>query len=106
MSIESWKKEFYPISADEVKEKDAVEASLKKWRGLLPKNLEKHNVRLERRSNLTMLIDKATGEVYINIIGVETCALCTYYYNKDCTNWPELMVNLLQRIFNEENRRT
>jgi hypothetical protein len=34
MSLESWKAEFYPIPADEVKKKDALAHSLRKWEGL------------------------------------------------------------------------
>ncbi len=47
MSIETWKREFYPIEATEAAKLDAVACtahSLKKWEGLLKRNTDKHKV--------------------------------------------------------------
>lgn len=47
MSIESWKREFYPTPAANATNDDitAIEHSLKKWVGLSKSNLDKHNLR-------------------------------------------------------------
>ena len=60
MSKKSWEKEFYPVEADS-KEAMArpIAYSLKKWRGLTPENLARHNL----------------TESPIEISG-DTCALC------------------------------
>lgn len=47
MSLETWKKEFYPIPANSRKIKTelaAVEHALQKWEGLRARNLKKHEV--------------------------------------------------------------
>lgn len=49
MSLETWKAEFYPEDAalfytEQRSALEAVEHSLRKWRGLLPENLAKHGV--------------------------------------------------------------
>lgn len=63
MSKKTWKEEFYPIPADEVPLKRAVAHSLKKWRGLLPRNLKKHGLK----------------EAPIEFGMSSTCALCVNY---------------------------
>jgi len=69
MSIKSWKKEFYPVPASEVKDaKEAIKHSLKKWKGLLPDALERHKITL----NVTTLM---SGRSEFEI-GGESCALC------------------------------
>ena len=44
MSLESWKAEFYTIPASKCPEEYAIEHSLRKWTGLLPENLDKHEL--------------------------------------------------------------
>jgi len=75
MSIESWKKEFYPCKADSKKaQKDPVGHSLQKWIGLLPKNMQRHKV-LHTAGSL-YIIDKS--DCFMAIIG-DTCTLCMYF---------------------------
>lgn len=68
MSAESWKKEFYPITAQRCSKKKAVEHSLQKWTGALKKNLKKHGL----------------TAVPINFDS-NTCALCVRYADLDFT---------------------
>ena len=81
MTLENWKKEFYPITANEFvgsskTEKDYIEHSLLKWTGLLPENLAKHDV--EKGS--FYILDKE------RIFGIHSlsCVLCEVYDNKTC----------------------
>ena len=70
MSLDTWKAEFYPIPASACPPGQAVEHSLRKWRGLRKENLERHGIERDGR--------------FIGIefrIGDETCALCRIYYD-------------------------
>lgn len=85
MSLQTWKEEFYPIEASEVTDKiEAIKHSLRKWTGLLEKNLKKHDVKL--------LYEEYEIRLEDFIINFETCALCqlfdvqTVYY--ECPNCP------------------
>ena len=74
MSIASWKKEFYPITAVEAAKGDwitAVKHSIRKWEGMLERNLKKHNLRFESLSDHR---------------GVTSCALCRKI--DDCRQCP------------------
>lgn len=75
MSIKTWKKEFYPISAEKVKsQKKAVEHAILKWTGLLPKNREKHGLVTGSGPYYIYYYD---GRVqYFFEICSDTCALC------------------------------
>lgn len=82
MSIETWKKEFYPVSAtSRMSKKAAIEHSIKKWEGLLPENLKKHVVVLDR-----------CGDIHDDEIRFEisdqSCALCQKYMHKCCVKCP------------------
>lgn len=82
MSIETWKKEFYPVSAtSRMSKKAAIEHSIKKWEGLLPENLKKHNVVISRY-----------GVIYDGKINFEisdqSCALCQKYFGECCIKCP------------------
>ena len=82
MSIETWKKEFYPRSAaSRMSKKSAIEHSIKKWEGLLSENLKKHEV----------VID-VCGDVHDDEISFEisdqSCALCQKYMHKCCVKCP------------------
>lgn len=71
MSADSWRSEFYPVDAETVaKHGDAVKAvehSLQKWRGALPKNLKKHGLSC---APLAFIAD--------------TCSLCKMYISGRC----------------------
>lgn len=88
MSLESWKKEYYPVDADEVDAKDACAHSTQKWTGMLKKNLRRHAL---------YAIDgkvshKGGGDVF-SVSGA-TCALCCVHEAEDetCDGCPLFMV--------------
>lgn len=75
MSLETWKQEFYPITAQEAAKLSmlgAIEHSLRKWTGLTVENLRYHEMRY-------------AGSSIVDIPGVEfpitdeTCSLCQKY---------------------------
>lgn len=74
MSKETWLAEFYPTEADECPKADAVEHSLRKWVGLLPQNLKKHDVRIVGRSVFT------PSHELVLAPDMENCSLCVHYY--------------------------
>ncbi len=87
MSLSSWKSEFYPTLASKCSKRDALQHSLRKWKGLRIKNLSKHDVRLDR-----IYLVCSTSYRHITIDS-STCALCTHYWNPDdvgdtCTSCP------------------
>lgn len=70
MSVRSWKKEFYPISAIKLAEKtddpiQLTEHALRKWKGLIPLNLNKHELK---------------GPPFFR--NEESCSLCQHFLNK------------------------
>lgn len=72
MSIESWKKKYYPVEAREVAYTDPlarIEHSIEKWRGLTPSVLDKHGIAV------TSLGDLRDGESTF-CIDSRSCALC------------------------------
>ena len=70
MSLQTWMDEFYPTPAQKFPtELEAVEHSLRKWKGLTRENLEKHGV-IHRGWNIRD--DNGT----ILKIDSSTCALC------------------------------
>lgn len=78
MSVKTWEKEFYPISARDIaSEGDArtiIAHSLQKWRGLTPKNLAKHNIKV----NQGVLSDRSDNWFDVDS---STCSLCQKYYD-------------------------
>lgn len=70
MSLESWKAEFYPVPAADASGSDAeaIEHSLRKWRGLEPEALARHGV--ERRGRYIQDAEECL------LIGDTSCALC------------------------------
>lgn len=86
MSIESWKEEFYPISAHKVLPFDALEHSLRKWQGFRYENLAKHDLDVSRHSGIKQ--DHLDEDEQENFIGISTCACCAHWYKKDCVGCP------------------
>lgn len=83
MSLGTWKKKFYPIPANQVKEKDAIDASLLKWVGMRESNLKKHGLRISFGGS----IEDSNGE-YLDINDA-TCSLCVHYLDEgDCRKCP------------------
>lgn len=88
MSIETWKLEFYPVPADVFTPVErrrlllqAIEHSIRKWTGLLPRNLQKHNVAV--KNGLVVNTNGCSGSIEISS---KTCALCKRY--NSCTKCP------------------
>lgn len=83
MSLQTWMDEFYPTPAQKFPtELEAVEHSLRKWKGLTKENLKKHCVDQHRFS----IIDASDVKLDIDCT---TCALCQYHvespeYIADC----------------------
>ena len=70
MSLQTWMDEFYPTPAQKFPtELEAVEHSLRKWKGLTRENLEKHGV-IHRGWNIRDDNDTRL------LIDSTTCALC------------------------------
>ena len=63
MSVDSWMREHYPVSAVNLPKESALAHSYTKWCGLLPENLCKHDV---------TVIDNKVGDVAID---ASSCAL-------------------------------
>jgi len=86
MSIETWKKEFYPIDACEILDKtdaDVVSHSLKKWEGLKASNLKKHGVKKDGGIDGIVVFDKDENEHFT--YNWSTCALCLkFHYRVGC----------------------
>lgn len=85
MTIESWKKEFYPVEAKDCPRCPAAELdhSILKWEGLKNESLEKHGLYLQWRH----LYDKHTEDEVFFLSGV-SCALCHRYLTSDCQECP------------------
>jgi len=85
MSLETWRKEYYPIDADKIKSRDDVvliEASLLKWIGLQKENLAEHGLGKDNSSYKSLTVcDKPLD-------GPNSCALCTKYHIAYCRGCP------------------
>ena len=76
MSRRSWLLEFYPVPASKVPKDQAIAHSLKKWLGLLPRNLKRYGLK-----TAPLRIDSST------------CALCHHYiFTVGCRNCPLTLV--------------
>ena len=87
MSLATWKKEFYPVPASKVSKKNALAHSLKKWEGLLKKNLKKHDV--------DRCYDFISDENSFLDIDCTSCALCLHHDSnfpdcRDCSLYESL----------------
>lgn len=86
MSIKTWKKEFYPIPANETSKEDAVKHSLQKWKGLLPENLIKHRLHLSKGNSYVIQEYKAHR---FYVVSTDTCSLCHHFkIGENCSNCP------------------
>lgn len=64
MSIGTWNKEFYPTEPNKTLSRlEAAKHSLRKWKGLTKRNLEKHGIKWDTRAHSTR------------------CALCALHYH-------------------------
>jgi len=71
MSLETWKAEFYPVPACDVKKKEALAHSLRKWDGLTKPILRKHGLVKE--------YDRISDGVFGMDIDARSCALCEWF---------------------------
>ena len=97
LGLRDWKKKFYPIAAGTAARQGPLEAalhSLKKWQGLLPKNLSQYELR--HTSGGIMENGWLLKEFYFD---TTTCSLCQRYWKKtlapgySCGHCPVLQVN-------------
>jgi hypothetical protein len=114
MSIETWKKEFYPKNFTDIKPDveptkevilAALDHSIQKWVGTTPENLAKHNAyfhQLAVYSHADVVQyepddepePKAKPKVNRFTFGATTCALCSlYFWNHDCEGCPLYDIN-------------
>lgn len=93
MSIESWKEEFLPpFPPKDAPVRDHVMHSLIKWRGALPENLTKHDVRYVDWKIFNLSPISYEDQCSRVIFGDTTCSLCRLA--KDvCIDCPITRVN-------------
>ena len=89
MSLESWKKEFYPVAAsEEHSDVEAIKHGILKWTGYSRESLEKHT--LNKLCNTIYDVDW-TDEFNFSI---STCSLCLkYYYENMCVECPLFLID-------------
>lgn len=86
MSLVTWKKEFYPSTAQAAAERGVVSAvkhSLQKWRGLSEKALKQHGLRLSR-DKTSIRMDRTE----FTATKADTCALCELFIKNCCRGCP------------------
>ncbi len=83
MSLASWQKEFYKKPADQCRVVEALEHSIRKWRGLTKASLKRH--RLFRVGHVIHGFLEEGGK-FLN--GTQSCALCQIYYDGGCYSCP------------------
>lgn len=91
MSLESWKKEFYPVKASiDHTDVEAIKHGILKWTGYRKENLGKHN--LIKSGHTILEVDKWTGCRSFNFSS-GTCSLCLkYYYENECVECPLFLI--------------
>ena len=75
MSLESWRKEYYPVDAYKLTSRDdavLIEASLLKWIGLQKENLAEHGLKKQHQFGPFYIENKLMS-------GINDCSLCTKY---------------------------
>lgn len=81
MSIETWKREFYPVEAcnfiDHHSDVGAIKHCVRKWEGLSQENLEKHKIKVPTSSNY---LQDAEGDTFY--VDCSSCALCRRYQDE------------------------
>lgn len=82
MSLKTWEAEFYKVGAQSVIKADALDHSILKWTGLLKKNLNKHEVRINGADVV------GANDAYGLTIGEASCALCAHYWDWECPDCP------------------
>jgi len=83
MTLETWKKEFYPVPADDPSIDTSMKAtlhSLQKWIGLRKENLNKHSVYMFAGYVDDFLDFKSSIDPGL-CINADSCALCKIFRN-------------------------
>lgn len=86
MTLKTWMEEFYQVGACTADKEYAIEHSLRKWEGLRPENLAKHDCRV-----ISFVVhDQADSRFNI---ASDSCALCVHYCletdeGTDCESCP------------------
>jgi hypothetical protein len=87
MSLKSWKNEFYKTKANDNIETTilALEHSIKKWKGMLPENLAKHEMAFYDGNIRETELPREEFE-----ISMATCSLCHkfFYTHGNCRKCP------------------
>jgi hypothetical protein len=121
MSLRTWKKEFYHVSARRIKnDKDALKHALLKWKGLRSENLEKHGlekwyscIKEKKNQYNEFFIDSANCSLCVLHKGCTSCPLLGYG-SKGCgssfclwvaVNNPEPMIKLIETTINKRKRK-
>lgn len=79
MSSNSWKAEFYPTDAIDTRRDEAIQHTLRKWKGTQPENLAKHEMEKAKYAEIIGLTEE--DHFYF---GSGSCALCVHYNCSDC----------------------
>ena len=91
MSLATWKKEFYPVTASAAAKYSwlrAIDHSLRKWTGLLPKNLKKHGAHINAWGDIE---DDTNAELTIDENSCSLCAKADVRGSKNCARCPILI---------------
>jgi hypothetical protein len=80
----AWRKKYYPIQASKCKKADALDHSILKWTGLQENVLKKYGLQLNW---LRDVVDELG--VLVLEIGVNSCALCKFFFEKKCPLMPD-----------------
>ena len=85
MSVKSWREEFLPVDAEDATGStgEAIAHSLQKWKGALPENLEKHEVKFEN-----MEIRGSDGNEHFGSSNCALCVACFDYSEDTCKRCP------------------
>jgi len=81
MSLKTWKEEFYAIPVQELSplstDEELLQHSLQKWKGALPKNLNKHGVTYGYH-----ILRDHEHKTFVHF-ATSTCSLCEKYHQDD-----------------------
>ena len=85
MSLKTWKAEFYPKPPRKrMTKREAIEHSLRKWKGLRGKALQRHKVAISVDAVIDARdLDLVVREQDCLEIDMDSCALCAKYFNEE-----------------------
>lgn len=89
MSIVTWRKEFCTVPAEQMKDaplEEAINHSLRKWKGLRQDNLLKHGLH-RNRNDAWRVVDGRTGASHATVSSAQ-CALCVKFLTAKCFECP------------------